>query len=249
MTGGSRGIGAAIARALEVQYVITGTVRTDRAGEGAGTVRVTPQLVRVDGEEEVWSGGFDATFAPGGLFALQSAIAESVAARLTVGLSLPERLALQARPTDDAAAYEAFLRGNVYASRAYEEATSRLAVESFREAVTRDPRFALAHARLAQAQTMYYAFRDRAPARLDTATKHIERALALDPSHEIAAFNLGVALEDLGRTDDAVRAYQRAIALDPDNADAHYNLAGIYERRGEKQAALRHLKAYRALIA
>ena len=40
-----------------------------------------------------------------------------------------------------------------------------------------------------------------------------------------------------------------AIEADPNNADAHYNLAGIYERRGEKQAALRHLKSYRALTA
>ena len=54
---------------------------------------------------------------------------------------------------------------------------------------------------------------------------------------------------DLGRIDEAIKAYKRALVLDPDNADAHYNLAGIYERRGEKQAALRHLKAYRALIA
>ena len=44
-------------------------------------------------------------------------------------------------------------------------------------------------------------------------------------------------------------AYRRAVMLDDHNADAHYNLAGIYERRGEKQAAIRHLKAYRSLRA
>jgi tetratricopeptide (TPR) repeat protein len=81
------------------------------------------------------------------------------------------------------------------------------------------------------------------------AEEHYRAAMNASPDHETAAFNLGVALEDLGRADDAVGAYERAIALDPDNADAHYNLAGIYERRGEKQAALRHLKAYKALIA
>jgi tetratricopeptide (TPR) repeat protein len=81
------------------------------------------------------------------------------------------------------------------------------------------------------------------------AEKHYRAAMNANPQHETAAFNLGVALEDLGRTQDAQRAYERAIALDPENADAHYNLAGIYERRGDAQAALRHLKAYRTLIA
>jgi tetratricopeptide (TPR) repeat protein len=86
----------------------------------------------------------------------------------------------------------------------------------------------------------------RAPA---AAEKHYRQAMLADPQHETAAFNLGVALEDLGRNNDAIVAYLEAIAIDPANADAHYNLAGIYEKRGEKAAAVRHLKACRALKA
>ena len=79
------------------------------------------------------------------------------------------------------------------------------------------------------------------------AEEHYRAAVEADPHHETAAFNLGVALEDLGRINDAIRAYTSALELDPDNADAHYNLAGIYEQRGDKQAAIRHLKVYKAL--
>lgn len=61
------------------------------------------------------------------------------------------------------------------------------------------------------------------------------------------SFNLGVALEDLGREDDAIRAYQAAIASDPNAEDAYFNLSHIYERRGERAAALRALIAYRNL--
>lgn len=110
--------------------------------------------------------------------------------------------------------------------------------EAYERTLRADPRHADAHVnlgRLLHEQGLAAA-----------AEAHYRAALESRPDHETAAFNLGVALEDLGRTDDAARAYERAIALDEMNADAHYNLAGIYERSGEAQAALRHLKAYRA---
>jgi len=122
-----------------------------------------------------------------------------------------------------------------------EVTSSEEAKDAYERAIKADPEHADAHVNLGR-----LLHEENAPA---AAEKHYRAALASQPEHATAAFNLGVALEDLGRTDDAVQAYKRALALDPDNADAHYNLAGIYERRGEKQAALRHLKSYRSLIA
>jgi len=122
-----------------------------------------------------------------------------------------------------------------------EPASVEEAKEAYERALEADPDHADAHVNLGR-----LLHEEGAPA---AAEQHYRAALIAYPEHETAAFNLGVALEDLGRVDDAVHAYRTALAFDPDNADAHYNLAGIYERRGEKQAALRHLKAYRALIA
>ncbi|HEY0140112.1 MAG TPA: tetratricopeptide repeat protein [Thermoanaerobaculia bacterium] len=115
------------------------------------------------------------------------------------------------------------------------------AKDAYRSALRADPDHADAHVNLGR-----LLHEEGAPA---AAEEHYRKALEADPEHETAAFNLGVALEDLGRTAEAVKAYQKALAMNPDNADAHYNLAGIYERRGEKQAALRHLKAYRAALS
>jgi tetratricopeptide (TPR) repeat protein len=61
-------------------------------------------------------------------------------------------------------------------------------------------------------------------------------------------FNLGVLLEDLGRTGPALDAYQRAIGEDPTLADCHYNLARLYESIGKPQHAIRHLGQYRRLL-
>jgi tetratricopeptide (TPR) repeat protein len=60
-------------------------------------------------------------------------------------------------------------------------------------------------------------------------------------------FNLGVLLQDLGRTAEAIAAYRDAIVHDPALADAHFNLALLLERTGEDQGAFRHLLAYRRL--
>lgn len=112
------------------------------------------------------------------------------------------------------------------------------AKDAYERALRLDPAHPDAHVNLGR-----LLHEEGAPA---AAEPHYRAALESDPHHATAAFNLGVALEDLGRTAEAIAAYEQAIALE-DNADAHFNLAGIYERRGEKQAALRHLKAYRAL--
>jgi tetratricopeptide (TPR) repeat protein len=72
-------------------------------------------------------------------------------------------------------------------------------------------------------------------------------ALAAAPANPVAAYNLGVALEDQGRLDAAEAAYREALAADPGNADACYNLAGVCERLGRVSEALRWLKEYRRL--
>jgi tetratricopeptide (TPR) repeat protein len=66
--------------------------------------------------------------------------------------------------------------------------------------------------------------------------------------HAVAAYNLGVVLEDLRRPREAVQAYARALAADPNLAEAHYNLARLYEKEGDRQAAIRHFNGYRALM-
>lgn len=60
-------------------------------------------------------------------------------------------------------------------------------------------------------------------------------------------YNLGVALEDLGRPQEATDAYAGALAQDEQHADAHHNLARLYQEAGDRQRALRHWNAWRRL--
>ena len=83
---------------------------------------------------------------------------------------------------------------------------------------------------------------------LEAAVVHYRRALEASGGDDAtAAYNLGVALEDLDRDRAAADAYNAAITIDSTLADAHFNLSRVYERLGDKMSALRHLKSYRTL--
>lgn len=82
---------------------------------------------------------------------------------------------------------------------------------------------------------------------LSEAERCYRRAVDLQPEEPVAIFDLGVALQDQERLDEAAVAYEQALTLDSTFADAHFNLAAVCEALGDRQAALRHLKSYRAL--
>jgi tetratricopeptide (TPR) repeat protein len=45
-------------------------------------------------------------------------------------------------------------------------------------------------------------------------------------------YNIGVALNEMGKADEAIAEYKKAIEIDPDYASAHYNLGLAYYKKG-----------------
>ncbi len=79
-------------------------------------------------------------------------------------------------------------------------------------------------------------------------------AICAQPNIALYWFNLGVSVEDQGRSSEAVAAYETAIELEPKLADAHFNLARLLEQVGRRsndelvlRRAVRHLVRYRDL--
>ena len=100
-----------IGAALGVDYVLEGTVRWAKSGSsGSGSrVRITPQLIRVADDTQLWSESFDREIDD--IFQIQADIATSVVTQLGVKLGAGERRSLAERPTENPLAYQAFLRG------------------------------------------------------------------------------------------------------------------------------------------
>lgn len=113
------------------------------------------------------------------------------------------------------------------------------AIEAYNRALALDPEHDDSYVNLGRLQ--------QDQGELSAARAAYQRALDINPHNAIAAFNLGTVFEDLEQGDDALQAYQLAIDTDPSFVNAHFNLARLYELRGDRDAAMRHLRNYRAL--
>ncbi|NIN71302.1 MAG: tetratricopeptide repeat protein [Gemmatimonadetes bacterium] len=230
-----------IGEELGVEFVLEGTVRWEKSAQGESRVRVTPQLIRVSDATHLWTNRYDAQLA--GVFQIQSDIAQQVALALEITLLEPERRALEAAPTENPEAYDLYLRGNDYFDRAFSGETYEIAAQMYEEAVSLDPSFALAYARLSEVHSqMYWFYFDRTAERLAGAKEAVEAALRIDPNlpqaHSAFAAYYYYGSRDYGRALEHLRIAQ---ATAPNNGQILTLLADIYRRQGRFERALQNL--------
>ena len=226
-----------IGEELDVDYVLEGTVRWQRASTGPGRVRVTPQLIRVADETHLWAARYDAVLTD--IFEVQSQIAEQVAGALGVTLLNGDRA--RTVPTRSTEAYDYFLRGQEYLGDGLErEENLRTALGLLDRAVALDSTFALAHARRSYVHALLYWFRfDHTGARLDQAKQTADLALRLSPvlpeAHEALGYFYYWGHFDYDRALEQFRIAQRA---QPNNASLALAIGAVERRRGNLAAGL-----------
>jgi tetratricopeptide (TPR) repeat protein len=82
----------------------------------------------------------------------------------------------------------------------------------------------------------------QAEGRLDEATAHYHRAIALAPDYSPAYNNLATALRAKGQLADAVATYQQALRLRAEYPEAQYNLANALMDEGKAADAIEHFR-------
>jgi serine/threonine-protein kinase len=227
-----------IGEELGVEYVLMGTIRTDRIPDGSGQVRVTPELIRVSDDAQIWTTRYTASLVPGEIFGVQEQIANQVAEALNVTLLEPERQRLAAKPTDNEEAYDYYLRGNAYYAARFVERSVRLATDMYERAVELDPNFSEAYARLAIARTwLSWQF-----SRIDEnprVQEAIDRAVALAPNTAEVRISLGgYFYRVVGDYDKALEEFRAVRARYPNHARAIFLVGSIHRRRGEWDRAI-----------
>jgi eukaryotic-like serine/threonine-protein kinase len=177
---------AEIARELGADYLLTATVRWDKVAGSASRVRVSPELVDVGpghAPRTRWSQPFDAALTD--VFQVQGEIAAKVANALDIALADSAQRKLEAAPTANLAAYDAYLKG--LANLGTDPATLRRAIAYYEQAVALDSTFVVAWYRLTRARSSLYFNGVPTPEVAAAAKYAAERTVALKPDGEEAA--------------------------------------------------------------
>ena len=205
---------AVVGADLGVDTVLEGSVR--KAGN---RIRITLQLIDVPTQRHIWASRYDRELDD--VFAVQTDIAERTADAMRLRLAPSKGPVRPQRPTENLAAYDAYLRGLVAASEPG-DTHGQEAFRSFEEATRLDPEFADAYA--AWAEQYVRLASDYIPAReaMPRARELAARAVELDPNSSDAHSALGnIALQFDHDWERMEQEYRRAIELNPSNVEAH----------------------------
>ncbi|PYL60809.1 MAG: hypothetical protein DMF24_09050 [Verrucomicrobia bacterium] len=214
-----------IGQELGVAHVVEGSVQ--RSGN---RVRVNAQLIDARTDRQLWAQSYDRDLAD--VFAIQSEIAKAIADQLQVH----EEQTIGAKPTNNVDAYDAYLHGVAYASKA-DNATNAVGAQKYlKEAVHLDPNFALSWALLSYVESRSYLTETLQPtvALCEDARQAAETALTLQSTLGEAVWAKGyyhyACLKDY---DTAVSYFEQARQFLPNSSRIPESLAYVARRRGQ----------------
>jgi serine/threonine-protein kinase len=233
-----------IAEELGVQYLLIGKIRWEKREGGRSRVRVSPELVQVapgSAATTRWQQPFDAALTD--VFQVQADIAGRVARELNLALGDSTRQDLAVRPTENLAAYDAYLKGLEIYNQSSDPVRLRQAVSHFEQAVALDTSFAAAWARLSQAASLAAIIGVPTPALVERSRLAAHRALALAADRPEGHAAMGDYLRrielDYAR---AIEEYSQGERQSPSNAELFRGIGQAEQSLGRWDAALEHLR-------
>ena len=222
-----------VGQQLGVANLLEGSVQ--KAGNA---VHVNVQLIKAASDEHLWAESYDRKLDD--IFGVEGEVATAIADQLRTKLSGAEEKAVTEKPTQNAAAYDAYLRGVAIEQSRYGDSSYKDAAQKYQEAVQLDPKFALAWARLAVARSYLFWNRiDRANNSLAAMKEAAERAMSLAPEAGESRVALGAyRYRGLRDFEGAVSAMKEAQARLPNSASVYENLGWVLRRLGRWDEAI-----------
>ncbi|MEO5718952.1 MAG: tetratricopeptide repeat protein [Chthoniobacterales bacterium] len=229
-----------VSQQLGVATVLEGSVQ-----RAEGKVRVNVQLIDARADSHLWAKSYDRDLQD--VFAIQSEVAQEIADALRAKLSPAEANAVARAPTKDAQAYDLFLKGEFeqrVARSNFRSESFDQAARWYKEAIGRDPNFALAIAQLAICRLRQHWLTDpSSESELAEAGQMAKHAVTLAPDLAEAHVAMGVFhYYGFREYEPALTEFQRAIELQPNNSPALQFIAAVHRRQGRWNSTLDELK-------
>ncbi|HEV2064028.1 MAG TPA: tetratricopeptide repeat protein, partial [Thermoanaerobaculia bacterium] len=219
-----------IASELGVATVLEGSVR--RAGN---RVRIVGQLIDARTDQHLWAETYDRELKD--VFAIQSEVAQQIAAALKATLSPAEKKRIEQSPTRNLAAYDQYLKGRELYYR-YRKADNETAIEFFQKALELDSGFALAYAGLGDTyaqRALRFGFPQSS---LESSLEMSRKAIALDSGLAEGHKAIGLAYLTKGAWQEALNASRKAVEINPGHAAATNNVGVELRSLGRFDEAL-----------
>ena len=217
-----------VAQELRVANILEGSVQ--KAGD---RVHINVQLIQAATDEHLWAQSYDRALTD--IFSVEAEVAQNVATSLKAALSPEEKVRVETKPTNNAEAYLLYLRGREYQTRPTGLLQDyQTAAELYTRAITLDPDFALAHARLAT--TLAYTYLNFQPTDeiKRRARMEAETALRLQPDLGEGHLAYGLCLYWTEKEyEAALQELEIARRLRPNDAEIDYFTGAIRRRQGQ----------------
>jgi TolB-like protein len=212
---------AQMAKELDVDAVMTG-----RLAQVGDALNISVQLTDARTKKLIWAEQYDRKMAD--LLSTQREIATAITQKLQLKLSGNEK-GIVKKYTNSSEAYQLYLKGRYYWSKRSKEDMFK-AIDSYKQAITLDPDFALAYAAMAEvynsmAKDPDVAPKDAVPFAKTAATRALEIDPGLPEAH--SAFADSLAIYDWNFPE-SEREFKSAIELDPNISYVHLAYSGSY---------------------
>src|SRR6266550_1347884 len=221
-----------VGKQLGVANLLEGSVQ-----KIANAVHVNVQLIRASTDEHVWAESYNRKLDD--VFGVEGEVASTIADQLNAKLTGAEQKAVADKPTQNTAAYDAYLRGLAIEHTQYGYEAYQQAAREYGEAVQLDPNFAFAWARLAVLRSfLFFNAIDPNTNTAGAVKEAADHAMALAPEAGESWIAQGAyryrVLRDFAG---AVTAYKQAQIRLPNNSYVLQNLAFVQRRLGLWQDA------------
>jgi TolB-like protein/Flp pilus assembly protein TadD len=224
-----------IAKQLGVAHILEGSVQ-----KASDQVRVNVQLINALTDAHLWADTYDRKLTD--IFAVESEIAKTIAETLQARLSGSEKSLIAKTPTVNPEAYELYLKGRFFWNKRTGD-DLRKSIGYLKQAIAKDPGYALAYAALADSYGILRFYGGASPDEsIVPAAAAAKKALELDDSLAEAHASLGlIATEEL-ELHRGVSELERAVQLNPNYATAHHWLSLALTALGQSDRSVAELK-------